>query len=641
MLWLRLMTLGIVALVFAQSLVLAQGKAQGWTFYLTGPEVFFEVVVRLVAAALVGAALGTVCTIFISPFLLRFKASLGEAIGRATRVAVVVTLFLTLWFVVEVLIEWSTHWSTRGPKFYFAIRAVCFLAFVATLCIPRSRKELVTSLDGFLGDKMTRRTAIATVMGTSALIVTEFALSKTLASFNPVARASRPKSNFLLISFDALSAEDMSLYGRGLPTTPNIDAFARQATVFTNFYSGSTFTTPCIATMLTGLYPSESLVYQLQGRVRSHGAENTLPHAMRAGGYATGAFLSNPYAYYFARNFSDAFDFLPEPIYQEGGLQDLWDASRPLHQNSGIGSRNDEYRDLKTVWNFLARLPYDLPGRYRAAASFENARQMLSKMPDGSFLWIHVMTPHDPYLPDAINRGRFLPDDGSQAFDKDSDCVSPPRYNPSQQSRVDRCRLRYDEFVATADRAFGAFMGELENSGMLQNTTVIIAADHGESFEGGVFQHESPYLTRPVIHVPLIIRTAGQTDSHTVSVTADQSALAPTILELAGVPQPDTMRGKSLVGWLNRGGQGDGEGMAFSQYFERNSVFKPLCRGSIGVMDGRYQYVHYLESNSGVLRPLSEAQIWNLDRTAEFPDRAKALREAIRARFPDLISKAT
>ena len=48
----------------------------------------------------------------------------------------------------------------------------------------------------------------------------------------------------------------MSLYGYGLPTTPNIDAFARKSTVFTNFYSACTFTTPSVASLLTGIYPS-------------------------------------------------------------------------------------------------------------------------------------------------------------------------------------------------------------------------------------------------------------------------------------------------------------------------------------------------------------------------------------------------
>ena len=50
-LWFRLITLGILGLAFAVALKLAQGEAQGWTYYLTTAEVVFEVVVRLVFAA--------------------------------------------------------------------------------------------------------------------------------------------------------------------------------------------------------------------------------------------------------------------------------------------------------------------------------------------------------------------------------------------------------------------------------------------------------------------------------------------------------------------------------------------------------------------------------------------------------------
>ena len=53
-LWFRLITLAIVALVFCEALALSRGKAQGWTFYLTPTDVTFEVLVRLIAAALAG-----------------------------------------------------------------------------------------------------------------------------------------------------------------------------------------------------------------------------------------------------------------------------------------------------------------------------------------------------------------------------------------------------------------------------------------------------------------------------------------------------------------------------------------------------------------------------------------------------------
>ena len=359
---------------------------------------------------------------------------------------------------------------------------------------------------------------------------------------------------------------------------------------------------------------------------------------MRAAGYATGAFLSNPYAYYLVQGVDHGFDVLPEPVFQPGGLQHLWDATRPLYPDLDFGSRVDEYFDLETVWNTLGRRSSQLPMQFRAVASFEHAREILAKLPDGFFLWVHVMTPHSPYLPDAVERGRFLPDAELRTYEEVEEALRwRPHYEPDQQSQVDQRRLRYDEFIATADRAFGAFMSDLEKSGKLVDTTVIVSADHGESFEGGVYQHVSPYLTRPVIHIPLIIRTPNQQQGRTVAFTADQTSLAPTILDLAGVAKPDSMRGQSLVGWLNRDGQGEGEGLAFCQYLQKNSVFRPLRTGTVGVIDGQYQYVVYLDTKKGELRPLKEAQIWNLDRNAENPAKVEALRAALHARFPELV----
>jgi arylsulfatase A-like enzyme len=640
-LWLRLATLGVVALVFGESLWLAPGKAQGWSYYLTTREVMFEVVVRLVAAALFGFLLGTICAAILAPILGFFKASHALIVDSATKVAVVLIVFLLSRYALEVLIGWSYTLASHRAIYDKLLYTGQFVAIAVALCIPRARRTVTTSFDGFLSPQMTRRTAIATVGSAAALALTEFALSESVPRAMALSSPQRPKSNFLLITFDALDAEDMSLYGRRFPTTPNIDAFARQATVFKNFFSASTFTTSSVATMLTGLYPSENQVYQLQGRIRASDAKHSLPYSMRSAGYETAAFLTNPFAYYLSKSVQSGISVMPEPIFQQGWLQRLWSATSPLHQDSGIGNRMDEYVDLEHVWNTVARLPGNLSMRYRPAASFDRAKQMLADLPDGYFLWLHVITPHNPYLPGPAEHGGFLPDADLRTYEEESGERWKPHYPPDQQSQVEQRRLRYDEFIATADRAFGDFMTDLENGGKLARTTVIISADHGESFEGGVYQHSSPYLTRPVIHVPLIIKTPGQKEGKAVAVTADQTSLAPTILELAGVPRPASMQGPSLVPWLTEDSPSEEKGIAFCQYFERNSVYRPLRQGTVGVIDGEYQYVVYIDSQKGELRPLSEAEVWNLDRSAENPEKAAALRAALSARFPELVRKTT
>jgi len=97
------------------------------------------------------------------------------------------------------------------------------------------------------------------------------------------------------------------------------------------------------------------------------------------------------------------------------------------------------------------------------------------------------------------------------------------------------------------------------------------------------------------------------------------------------------MQGESLAPWLASQDSGAGKGMAFTQYLETNSIFKPLHRGSIGVIDAEYQYVFYLDSQKGALRPLKQAQNWNLDVSAEHPEQAASLRAALHSKFPKAV----
>jgi arylsulfatase A-like enzyme len=640
----------VVVSVFYEALVLVGGKAQGWTFYLPRIEVAYEVLRRLVAASVVGLLVGTVTAAALAPVLWFFKSRREQLADWVTKVAVASIVFLILRYMLITLVQRSAvrfsntfKWSPESNHMLVEISLVAFyVAFALAMYIPRTRKEILTSFDGVLSKPMTRRTALATVAGAAGFAATEYAFGKHLSTVKAALsskhpNSKHPKGNFLVISFDALSAEDMSLYGCLRPTTPSLDAFSRKSAVFTEFYSASTFTTPAIATILTGLFPSETGVYQLQGRgFPEIGARNLLS-VLRTAGYGTGAFMANPYAYYFVKGFENDLDVFPDPVFQNGALQRLWEAVSPPRRNPRFGSSIEEYSDLASAWNFLTRERADDPGRNSTEMSFLHARQMLDKLPDGFFFWVHVLAPHIPYLPSPRDRGRFLPDtqplpDETKFWDD-----SMRHYEPDKQRLVDLWRLRYDEFIATADRAFGTFLSELENSGRLQDTTLIVTADHGESFEGGVYQHGSAYLTRPVVHVPLIIRTPAQQKGRSVAVPADQTSLAPTILELAGQPKSSWMRGPSLVPWLNADGPVKEQGLAFTQYLAQNSVFKPIRKGTVGVIDGEYEYITYLDTQKGELRPLNEAHIWNLDRSAENPARASTLRAALHSRFPDLV----
>jgi arylsulfatase A-like enzyme len=640
LLWFRLITISVIGLLFAATLRDSPSRIGGWLYYLTIWEVLFEIAVRVTAVALMAVAVGTLITAAVAPFLRR-RVSRECFAERVTRTAVVVAAFDVFGIVLRALLHWAHLWKTT-------IVLVCYCAaFAVALCIPRTREWLMTSLDQFLGEKAAGRTAIAIAILTATVVAGELALGMMATGVvRAAAPAVRPPGpNILLITFDALSAEDMSLYGYRLPTTPRIEEFARKSTVFTSFFSASTFTTPSIATILTGIYPSEHHVYHLQGHLSRADAARTLPHLLRAGKYLTGASLSNPFAYFLAAQLGAEYDALPVSPHGSGAFMNVWDALGMLHQQRPFGSPAAEFDDFGSAWNSVTSVWRGFSrfgqtkSEFPASTSFAQAKELLARMPAGFFLWIHVFAPHSPYLPGPLYSGRFLPSGEMRTAEAQGDFPELPHYAPINQKLVDKARLRYDEFVAESDGALGAFLGELESAGRLRDTAVIISADHGESFEGGVYTHFDEDQVSPEIHIPLIIHMPGQGHGSRVAVTADQTSLAPTILDIAGRPRPDYMRGPSLLPLLTREDTGHGESMAFTQHLAGNSIFKPLKTGTVGVIEGSYQYVLDLATGKAKLRGLAESQFWYHDRSPEDPALAKRLREAIYSRFPDLPRK--
>jgi hypothetical protein len=213
-------------------------------------------------------------------------------------------------------------------------------------------------------------------------------------------------------------------------------------------------------------------------------------------------------------------------------------------------------------------------------------------------------------------------------------------YPLEQQGIVDQLRIRYDEWLAEVDSSFGDFLQHAEQRRWLENTAVLISADHGESFTGGILSHASPCLSRPQIHIPLLIRLPSHTHQSRIQFTADQTSLAPTILDIAGVPRSDEMRGPSLAPWCGRNDAGANAGVAFAQFLFGNPSTGPYRTGSAGIIAEGKQYYVRLGSGQEYLRPLSEAHWGHLDKSRENPSAAKAMRERLFHRFPEIFQKA-
>jgi len=404
------------------------------------------------------------------------------------------------------------------------------------------------------------------------------------------------KPNIVLISFDALAAQDMSLYGYPLQTTAQFERLARRSYNFVNFVSTSDFTTPAAASMLTGEYPLTHRVFQLYGHLPHRLRKHNLAWILRDEGYTTAAIVTNPAAHPLTLRIADSFSQIPRPPTPRWVF-----AGTPLMQLTGnlLFDAVDAFGTNAVLKNFCwlskrcNRESWIEPRRVLAAA-----QELIGEMPQPYFVWVHLYPPHSPYVAAAPFRGRYLPGD---AFATQTQYLweSPGAYySPAQQHRVNLLRLRYDESVAECDSALGEFADWLASGDRGANTILVVTADHGESFSNGWWSHQSPDLRYTETHIPLLISLPHQGRAYTESANADLTDLAPTMLALAGIAEPTWMEGHALIG---RGRAVSPNTPSFSMYLAESDPFGAARRGAIAANSGPWHLVWYFPSGGASL----------------------------------------
>jgi len=597
----------------------------GWIVYSSTAEIVADTAVRVLAVLVLASVFGGVGATLTLIFAGREPGKLQRRADALVNAVVAIAALLCSLVVWRTAFMWADIVKLVTVPFAAKYSIWLLAAALGGVTLWRRRSQSLRRLEAGFAGTTTRRAVIAAGLGAAVVSVARpgLPLRSTVGAVLPRSQ----RRNIILVTFDALSAEDMSLYGYHLPTTPNIDAFARTSSVFDNFYSCSTFTTSSVASMLTGRYPLNTRVFHPWGHLRAENRDKTLLNELRAAGYRTAASVSNVLAY--PPRLGVEFDIAPTPPVK-GVI-----AAPPVLMDDALFLQNHEriileYRMPKLFGTTQSRFPPEL--------CFAQAEALLGLLTPPFFLWVHVMAPHDPYQPSPPFLNRFVGGGDMRMISEIGPLLyeSSRQYNLRDQPTFDRWRLRYDEWIAQTDAAFGQFQSRLESRGTLSNTAVIVSADHGESFQGGTWGHASRTQLRQVVHVPLILRLPSQADGQRIVLVADQTALAPTILGVAGVPTPEWMDGKSLMPAINSAATNDVNGIAFTQFFQTDSVFKPVRHGTVGAINGKHQYVFDLESGKGSLYELAHANSQDNDIAASEPHIAASMREMILSRFPEL-----
>src|SRR6185312_5632181 len=400
------------------------------------------------------------------------------------------------------------------------------------------------------------------------------------------------RPNIVLLTIDALSAEHMSLYGYQRPTTPELQQFAQGAVTFDRAYSNGNFTTPGVATILTGTLPWTNRALQLPVWPLTYTRQTSLPAVLERAGYRTGYVSTNAIAGAAKQGFGQYFRFASTDRIGHVTL-----CADGLSQYLRYVCAASELSPLQEMDDLAARFrgpPRNLEHDPRLAII--PALHWLQSVDRSKpvFLWVHLFPPHSPYAVPAPWLGRF------DASKQDRTVASTEPYWGWIQSRltrpqVDVLEARYDEAVAYSDAYVGPFLQRVLQI-LGPNTAIVVSADHGESFAHGYGAHTGPGLYDEIIHVPLIIKLPGETDGRRCDAPVQQADIAPTLAALAGAAIPADWEGRSLMGACadTQSGAPQDDRAIFSMNFEQNPRFGALKTGSIAVIEGRWKLIHYM-----------------------------------------------
>lgn len=355
--------------------------------------------------------------------------------------------------------------------------------------------------------------------------------------------------NVFLITVDCLRADHVGVIGGGR-LTPHVDKIAEEGVVFSRAFANGPGTNQSFPSILSSTY------FLMHGGMRLNPNAVTIAEVLKRHGYVTAGFHSNPFlsaSLGWNKGFDYFYDFTEESKSPSAAVVG---AQRSVLMKllggflSKVGlTRNETFlRYAKRIYYRLKKLEFPY-----ADASTLNSKvlEWLSRVGGESrklFLWIHYMDPHYPYIPPEPYLEDFSTRREAFEFNLKID------YNNPSKEDLEVLRRLYQQEVRYADDAIGELIESFSEIGVLEDSILIIAADHGHAFsEHGRFGHSYDILYNEVIHVPLILWSPEQIPPQRVQIPVQLLDLFPTVSDLLGIRPPRACLGRSLTRIMNIG----------------------------------------------------------------------------------------
>lgn len=363
--------------------------------------------------------------------------------------------------------------------------------------------------------------------------------------------------NILFIILDAARADHFSCHGYNKNTTPYIDAVSRKGIVFLNNFSPATGTASSVPKIFSSRYFSISLL-------------EDIPFLLQKGWEANVLFTHN---IFFTLDKQQI--FLPEILSQKGYRTGIF--------SSQVFFRRSDFfmKHFDVNVNFL--FSEDDKDNFEK----KSLRKVISWLKKNKgkpfFAYCHLIPPHSPYLAKEEEK-EFLKGIDSYFVEKvreKSDNEQGDISNWSEEE-IEVLRGLYDGNLKRADKLVGLLYEELIKLGLVDQTIVIITADHGENLgEHNYFGHGGlPWDTG--VKVPLIVSYPSVLPSGVkVKGLTESIDIMPTILDICrlNLPKGKSVDGVSLLDFINNPQKGK-EAVFFGEGAIRTEEYKCIFASS-------------------------------------------------------------
>jgi arylsulfatase len=327
--------------------------------------------------------------------------------------------------------------------------------------------------------------------------------------------APKPKQrwNVVVILVDTLRADRLDLYGYSRPTSPHLRELAKTGVVLRGARSQAGCTFPSANSILTSRWPQLFLAGQDKNGMGIPPGIPSLAELLHGQGYATAAVSS-----------SLIVRATPSSINHEGGFGrgfETFDEGCPLRAAPCVNER---------------------------------AEDLLPKLHEPFFLYLHYIDPHEPYQPPKWHERRFALDPSEKRWVRHGDAARIRRalYDHDKASTFDADDVRhlsdlYDEEIVFLDEQLDLLFGRLRSGGLLNHTVVVFLSDHGEELlDHNNFGHCRDMAYETLLRTPFVFWIPNQTPG-TRQQLALNLDLVPTVLDLLHLPyDAHAFAGRSL-----------------------------------------------------------------------------------------------